>query len=174
MITVSINAPNLPEVRQKLRKLGQRAFMFNEAMDKIGDEVIAYLGGEVFASQGGVYGEPWAPLSEKYAIYKATGHTTTDRSKWRKTIAKAYPGAGIEIRTGEMKKGFYYESNSKSVMISNEKAEGEDPYLIYQQEGAPERGLPARPIIKVNDAIRIIIQDIISQDIKDKIESVGL
>jgi hypothetical protein len=174
MINVSISSPNIAEVQQRVQKLGERLLMFDMAMESIGDEVVSYLAGQGFASQGGVFGQPWEPLTDKYALYKATGHTIVDRNRWRKNvIAERYPGAGPEIRTGAMQSGYYFNSNSTSVTISNEKAEGDDPYFIFQQEGT-DRGLPARTLIAVNDDIRAIITDIIAQDIKDKINSVGL
>jgi len=82
-----------------------------------------------FDAQGSTLGEPWQRLSPKYAAWKA----------------KRYPGKGILVRTGKMRKSFRDSVTSVSATLTNP-----TPYFRYHQSNASRGTLPRRVMMKID------------------------
>lgn len=147
MLRVNIHLSGDKELQTKLKKLGPRLMMFDEAMHEIGKDLTNYYANTGFTSQGGVYGNVWARLKPATTRYKA----------------KHYAGAPPEYRTGALNKGFRYAATSRSVLIDNKM-----PYFAYQSLGT-NRGLPARQMIGINKPVMDMIGDAIQRDIEMKL-----
>lgn len=171
MLSVKVRISGDKEAIEGLKKLGQSLVMFKEAMGSIGKELKDFYGNQVMDSEGSIIDEKWPELSDRYALYKATGHTTLDPARMRNTSGKSiYPGVGILVRTGEMKKSFGYEAQEKSVTIYNDS----DHFAFHNSDEARTSNLPQRKVFKVTDDVRDIISHIIDEDIKKKITKAGL
>ncbi len=138
-ITVKITGADLTV--QKLTRLRAALNNMPIAMKNIGQELSEYYRDEVFASEGGVYGEPWQALSKRYAAQKT----------------REYPEATILIRTGDMQGGFRYTATGNTVFIDNSQ-----DYWAKHQLGI---GVPQRKIIGVNSRVRKIIRRNINKEI---------
>lgn len=158
------------EIISKLRKLKQSIFTFERAMKTIGEELTSYFSNQVFASQGGILGERWPALSEKYRIYKATGHTTLNLARQKATTnVNTYPGRGILVKTGEMKNSFVFEADNKSVFITNT-----SDHFPFHQSNESRSKLPRRVMMKTTPEIRQVVTQIVDDEIKNKIRAAGL
>ena len=146
---VSIQITGVEKVYQKLNRLGQGLYNFNEAMRLIGQDLVSYYANEGFGSQGGVFDHVWPRLSSKYSVYKA----------------KKWPGRGILEASGAMRHGFIYSANSTSVAVDNQV-----DYFKYHQSTAPRTKMPWRPSMGVNDQVKERIKTIIEADIRLKID----
>jgi phage gpG-like protein len=150
---ISIKVSGDKQVLAKLEKLGDKLTRFGPEMDKIGDSLETYYAGQVFASQGGILGTPWARLSKGYAEEKA----------------KQYPGRGPLVKTGKMIGGFRHKSNDQSVTVSNRM-----PYFVYHQSSAPRHKIPYRPMMGVNRDVKSIIAQMIEVGVRKRIDEVQL
>lgn len=160
-MNVTVTITGTQEQLDKLKKLDTGLTDFSSAFNRIGDRVTKYFAGEAYASQGGVFNAVWAPLSPAYAQRKAIGNTK------RPPIGKgAYPGRGILEASGEMRKSFKYESATGGVSITNTA-----PQAIYHQSTEPRTKMPYRPIMLINDGVRDIVREELTDDIARKIEN---
>lgn len=120
------------------------------SMAAIGLYLRNFYSGEVFASRGGVIGEPWQPLNDRYAAYKAR--------KW--------PGRIPLIRTGLMNNSFTSQTGTDFARISNT-AE----YFKYQQQGTSR--IPARVMLKLDETRQQEVIRIIDAEITATIRGAG-
>lgn len=123
---------------------------FSKPLKEIGDELVSYYGGQVFASQGGVYGTPWAQLSPSTQAYKAKHYV-------------AYAAIPL-IATGKMRNSFRSTPSARQLVIDNTA-----PYFDYHQSNAPRTRLPRRQMLGVNDDVKSIIKQIITRDLNGKL-----
>lgn len=135
---------------KKLEELGTDFLKFDEAMKKIGEELIVYYGGQAFKSQGGVFGTPWAPLAPSTQAYKLKHYTQ-------------YAAVPL-MRTGTMAKSFGYIATSKQVEIVNTA-----DYFEYHQSSEPRHKIPRRVMFGINDDVKNIIGKVIKADINTKL-----
>lgn len=96
-------------------------------MKDIGTYLTGFFSGQVFASRGGVIGEPWRPLNPNYAVYKA----------------RQYPGRPPLVRTGLMQRSFKAQTGPLSVRLYNTAK-----YFDAHQGG---HGVPQRVMMKVDN-----------------------
>lgn len=111
-----------------------------DTMADIGTTLGKYYSGQAFASQGGVYEKPWAPLAAA---------TVAEKSK-------NWPGRPPLVRTGDLQNGFHFDATPFSVTVSN-KVEvtgknGTYNLLSIHQHGT-HRGIPPRLIMALNDTL---------------------
>ena len=123
---------------------------FSKPLKEIGDELVSYYSGQVFASQGGVLGDPWARLAPATMLYKSKHYT-------------AYAAIPL-IATGTMKNSFQPTVTSRQLTIGNTA-----PYFMYHQSSAPRTKLPRRQMLGVNDDVKQIIKQIITRDLNSKL-----
>lgn len=167
MLQIAITISGDKQTIEKLQKTGQGLANMGLAMNSIGKRLSSFYGNEVFASEGSAIDERWKPLSPKYKMYKATGHTTMNSK--RKSSMRTYPGAGILVKTGSMKNSFKYDATKNSTTIRNTA-----PYFKYHQSTEARSKLPRRPMMGVNDNVRNIVYDIVDTYVKDQILKAGL
>lgn len=146
--TVTITVTGLEDVQRKLKNLSQATSDLSPVMGDVGQYLSRFFSSEVFASRGGVIGEPWAPLSARYAALKA----------------KQYPGRPPLVRTGVMQRSFKYDKGAHFARIYNN-----SPVFDYHQSNSPRSKMPERVMMKVDDAREREIGRLIEKFINDKI-----
>ncbi|MDQ0825421.1 phage gpG-like protein [Arthrobacter sp. B2I5] len=135
----------------RLRSTARGVKDLSESMSTIGLYLSHLYAGEVFASRGGVIGEPWARLSPDYAAEKAR--------KW--------PGRPPLMRTGKMQSNFRFESDANSARMYNP-----TPYFKYHQSSDPRSSnLPRRVMMKIDDMRRREVLRIIQAEINRKVNA---
>lgn len=149
-LQIQISISGLDEEVAKLKTLGDKLLVYDEAMVEIGEALKNYYSGPVFASQGGVLGVQWPTLAASTMLYKA--------KKYRQ-----YTTVPL-IATGAMKGSFKADATSNSVIVSNTA-----PYFPYHQSSAPRRKIPYRPMMAINAPLKSTIKAIIQKDIAAKI-----
>lgn len=140
MADVTITITGGAETAAKMQKLGQSVLDLGEPMAHIGRYLAGFFSGQVFASRGRVIGEPWAPLDDRYAAYKA----------------RKFAGRQPLVRTGRMQKSFRFQRGPRFVRLYNP-----TPYFGYNQEGTSH--LPARVMMKVDQQRELEIGRIIGE-----------
>lgn len=148
-MNISIQITGVEEIEGKLARLGNSLYKMDSAMRQIGEYMAKYFGNEAFASQGQVFNSTWPRLNAKYSVWKA----------------KNFPGRPPLVRTGETQRSFGFEAGSSSVKIYN--TADQFPFL---QLGTSK--MPARPTMGFSNANRLMIKQIITEDIKKKLASV--
>lgn len=148
-MNIQIQITGVSEINEKLNRLGMGLYKMDNAMRQIGQYLAMYYANEAFASQGQVFGSSWPRLSQKYSVWKA----------------KHFPGRGMEELTGEMRASFGFEAGSSSVRIYNT-----SDHFAYNQLGTSR--MPARPMMGFSAANKMMIKNIITEDIKKKLASV--
>lgn len=143
MADVVISISGLGETRERLLKLGRSVSDLRPVMGDIGQYLAKFFSSEVFASRGGVIGEPWAPLSARYAAYKA----------------RRYAGRQPLVRTGTMQRSFKYTHGAQFARVTNGAS-----YFDYHQLGT--RRMPQRMMMKVDDTREREITRMIEQYVK--------
>lgn len=136
------------ELRRRLNRVVAQVGNLTDPMKDIGKYMTDFFAGEVFASQGRVIGEPWAPLSDSYARWKA----------------KRFPGRPPLIQRGTMQKAFKSRPGRMSVLLYND-----DEKFPTHQEGTLR--VPARVMMKVDEKRRQRARDILADHIERAITS---
>jgi phage gpG-like protein len=131
------------KVIKKLKKLSE--LNFEPEFNKIGEYLKQYYSGEVFLSQGGVFGKRWQPIADGTRKYKT----------------KHYTGKGILERTGNMRKSFTFTATKDSVMVTNTAT-----YFKYHQSSEPRTKLPRRVMIGYNSAIKNQVRSLLNDGVK--------
>lgn len=138
MAQVVINVTGDREVIARLEKLGGGVLNLTKPFSDIGRYLTGFFSGEVFASRGGVIGEPWQPLDPLYAVGKA----------------QEFPGRPPLIQRGTMNRSFKSNAGRASVLLYNS-----DPKFDWHQAGT--RRLPPRVMMKVDQTRTDRVVDII-------------
>lgn len=148
MTEIRVTVQGASEASRKLRKFGLSILDLSSSMDETGSYLAGFFSGEVFASRGGVIGQPWARLNEKYAVQKA----------------KQWPGRPPLFRTGLMNRSFKHDAGRLSVEVFNA-----DPKFRFHQEGT--KHIPARVMMDVDYRREVMIGRFIAKDIEKKMRS---
>jgi phage gpG-like protein len=154
MLNVDIHITGTADVIAKFKRLNLSLTDFKPIMEKVGSEVSKYYRGQVFASQGGVFGVKWPTTLAATTKYKL----------------KHYPQYATTplIRTGDMQNSFRFDADNNSVTISNP-----TPYFKYHQSSAARKSnLPRRQMMGINNPVKSIVRQIIDADIKAKLRSI--
>jgi hypothetical protein len=138
-INVGINISGEASAIKKLEHLGATWGEWKEALDETGKGLKSYFGGRVFASQGGVFGTPWASLSPSTQAYKSLHY-------------RQYAAVPL-MATGTMKESFKYSATGTHLEITNEA-----DYFKYHQSTAERSKLPRRPMFAINTDVKNIIK----------------
>jgi len=137
------------ELSARLEKLVRGITNLRAPMKEVGEYLTDFFAGEVFASRGGVFGEPWPALSTNYAAKKAI----------------EFPGRIPLVRTGLMNRSFKSRPDTLSVEVYNPV-----PYFDYHQSQEDRTRLPRRAMMKVDakrgDTIVEIIADSIDREVE--------
>ncbi|MFI2837543.1 phage virion morphogenesis protein [Mycolicibacterium sp. PDY-3] len=149
-LELELDVKGAKEVTAMLRNVGADVSDLKGAMADVGDHARKYFGGQVFASRGGVLGQPWRRLSPNYAAQKA----------------KRYPGRPVLVRSGLMQRSFRSTPSAMSVTISNDA-----PWFKYHQSSAARRRrIPRRVMIGVYNGMQDDVTKIIASALAKKIK----
>lgn len=155
MITVKVTVTGRDNAINQLNRLKDIVKDMHSIYKDVGDWWIKFLQGEVFASEGGVYGKRWANLDERYAFYKAT--------KWG--------SVGILIASGHLRQGWNQYVTSDYLIVKNEATNNRgDYYGAYHQNGTTR--MPARPILLVDSGRAATIRDLIVSSLNRQIRGI--
>jgi len=125
---ITITISGLDKTERTLRGAKRAVENLQPAMSEVGTYLARFFSSQVFASRGGIIGEPWQSLSARYAAYKA----------------KRYPGRPPLVRTGLMQRSFISNSGASFARVSNSA-----PYFDYHQLGGSK--VPERVMMKVDE-----------------------
>ncbi len=149
-LSVNITVSGGADFIQKLKALGPKLTNFSKPLKEIGTELKKYYSGQVFESQGGVYGTPWAQLSPSTQKYKAIHYVQ-------------YSAVPL-IATDTMRNSFRATVSPRRLVIDNTA-----PYFPYHQSSDARTKLPRRQMIGISDDVKQIIKQIITKDINSKL-----
>lgn len=152
-LELDMEVKGVKEATKMLTAVGLDVRDLKGAMTDVGDHAKKYFGGQVFASRGGVLGQPWPRLSPAYAAQKA----------------KRYPGRLVLVRTGLMQRSSKSTPSNMSVTIYNDA-----PWFKYHQSSAARTKIPRRVMIGVYNGMQSDVTTIIARSLAAKIKrSVG-
>jgi phage gpG-like protein len=117
------------QLSRKLLLMASRVKDWTPAFEQTAYELKNLFSQDVFATEGAVINEHWAPLSKAYAYQKA----------------KKYPGKGILEATGKMRNGFMTLWRPDMAAVWNEVE-----YFKYHQSNKPRTKLPRRVMMKLD------------------------
>lgn len=148
-LELSLEVKGVEQVTRMLTNIGADVQDLKGAMTEVGEHAKKYFGGQVFASRGGVLGQPWPRLSPGYASQKA----------------KRYPGRPVLVRSGLMQRSFTSKPSAMSVTIGNDA-----PWFKYHQSSAARKKIPRRVMIGVYNGMQSDVTKIIAAALSEKIK----
>ena len=144
---MQIKIEGLPQLQTRLQRVVDSMGSLQPTFRKVGEVMTKFYSTQPFLSQGGVYGEHWAPLSAKYEVKKE----------------RAYPGRGILVASGKMMDSFKAEATNHSVTITNT-----SELFAYHQMGTSK--MPQRVSMMLDEQRRQLAMKTISADLKIRIK----
>lgn len=152
MISFTVNATGSAELIEKLKQAEKGVSVFKEEFEEAGKFLTNFETQYVFETEGQVFGEPWQPISEKYAQQKR----------------KKYPNRGTLERTGDMRRNFVFTIlNTNEALFHNKY---DDDYLKYHNSNLPRKTkLPRRVLYKLDDERKRSIVEIFAKGVKVKL-----
>jgi len=114
---------------------------FSKELDEVGKYLVRFHRDEIFDTEGQIIGQKWQPLKSVYEYKKR----------------QLYPGAGILVRTGNLRRGFIYDVNKNRMVFRNKVVS----YGPTHQFGDPRRNIPQRMFFLIDKQRREKIVDII-------------
>lgn len=138
-LSVVVGVSGDAQFMRKLETLGKTWFEWKEALNDTGEHLRAYFSGQVFSSQGGVLGTPWAELSASTQAQKAKHYQQYD------TVPL--------IRTGKMQDSFAYHATATKLEITNTA-----DYFKYHQSSEARHKIPRRRMFGINNDVKEIIR----------------
>lgn len=117
-------------------------------LQAVGDYLVGFYRDPVFETEGGIFAARWTQLSQPYQAHKAT--------KW--------PGRGILEASGTLRKSYETRVFPQLLQLINP-----TEYAVLHQFGTSR--LPARVLIKVDDARRKEIVDIFKKGALIKLQN---
>lgn len=140
------------QISRNLTTLDSNLKNWSKEFKETGQYLQNFFSNEVFSSRGSVFGEPWKPLSARYAAWKA----------------QHYPGRGILERTGEMRKSFVSDYGALYTRVTNKKR-----YFIYHQSNQARARLPRRIMMKLAERQKQTVIQIFRQGLQGQINRSG-
>lgn len=146
-VQFEVELQGVEQLQSKLERAGQKLSDMYGFFTDIGRFLTGFYGSIPFVTQGSIYGDPWAPLSDDYAERKA----------------QTYPGRNLLIATGEMSRGFQADPDSFSVRLYNEVA-----WFQYHQTGTSK--MPQRLVMAIEERQQKHINEALTKYVKDSID----
>lgn len=137
------------ELSRRLEKISNDSQNWQNTFEKVGLRLANFFGGEVFRTEGAVFGEPWEALSD---------------STVRQKLKKGYTPKPL-VASGTMQKSFNYNAAPMSVEVFNPV-----DYFKYHQSNKPRKKLPRRIMMKLDEMRKQIIVKEFHKDYRKKIE----
>lgn len=135
------------DVQAGLRRLIEAAVDVTPALEAIGEHLLVSHE-SYFEDEQSPDGEPWAPLSPRYAARKARSH----------------PEAGLLVRDDLLRGLLRYQVDDDELQFGTDRV-----YGAVHQFGWEERNIPARPYLGIADDDRDPILDILRDHLEDAI-----
>ncbi|MBS4040413.1 MAG: phage virion morphogenesis protein [Flavobacteriales bacterium] len=135
---------------KRLRGIDLHLRNLKPTMQKIAKELVSYVEGEVFESQGGVLGRVWPAVKPD--------------TMRRKSRLRVVSGTQTLVASGKMRSNFKSDVGNKSLRIFNPTA-----YFKYHNSTEPRSKMPYRPMLLVNDVMERKVYAIVKRDIELKI-----
>ncbi|WP_440220925.1 phage virion morphogenesis protein [Dietzia sp. MNB45] len=132
-LSITMELENEVLVRRMLGALGLAMSDLKSGMEDVGSDAVKFFSGPVFASRGQAIDATWPRLSTSYAATKA----------------KRFPGRGVLVASGTMRKSFDSEADSMSVTISNT-----DPKFKYHQSSRARKRIPRRQMLGMSPSLQ--------------------
>ncbi|MCT2077509.1 phage virion morphogenesis protein [Dietzia cinnamea] len=132
-LSISMSLSNAVRVQKMLGELGLSLSDLKSGMEDVGTDAVKFFSNSVFASRGGAIGVTWPRLSTSYADAKA----------------KKFPGRGVLVASGTMRKSFDSEASQMSVTISNR-----DPKFKYHQSSRARKRIPRRQMLGMSPQLQ--------------------
>lgn len=142
------------ELAAKLAKLSNTIFDLRDVMRSAGEYLAEFFQGEVFASQGGVYGRRWPDLAQG----------TLDQKARSKDLGAGVSPRSILQYTGQMRRSFKLMSTHTYCEISNTAS-----YFPFAQLGTSR--MPQRQIIAIDKPRKEAITKMIGDNLSQKIDN---
>lgn len=144
-MTVRFEVKGIKKVQALLDELKRAALSPRNAYDIVGQRMIA-MQKRHFIGEKGPDAKPWEPLQPKTIARRRGGRVATTP---RRRLGVAGIGRGIKILrdTGAMAGSIVYSVDESGVEVGVPKT---IPYGATQQFGDPDRNIPARPFIYIN------------------------
>lgn len=149
MIEIQITIAGDKETVKKLEKFEGALSDWQSELQSIGGLLQTFYSTAVYETEGGAFGAPWAQLSQPYEAWKRT----------------AYPGRGILVRSGDMKRGYKYTAGRSEMKLWNPV-----DYAKFHQYGTSR--MPQRLLLKLDDQRKNEIIKVIKKGVVDKIRQV--
>jgi len=146
MLSLTIELEGTPETFRTLRQLGINLSDFSRELKDTGTYMRNFIQTNVFATEGQIIGEPWAPLNPAYQAWKQVH----------------FPGRGTLERSGTMRGNFRFNYTGDYMRLWNP-----TPYFLKHQLGR-ER-MPRRVMMKIDEARRQAIIHIFERSMRDKV-----
>lgn len=153
---ITITVRGNKEFIRKMQRSGKNMDNHRTAFKKIGKALKSYYANEAFASEGGVFGAPWPPLKSR-----------TVRSRTAQvggSLAAGVGAAQMLVRSGRMKRSFFYKAEKDSVVITNSA-----DYFKYHQSEKPRRKIPRRQMIGINNKVKRLVRQELRDSVRRKI-----
>lgn len=133
------------DIQNKLNKMSSAVADMRTPLQTAGKYLVEFYQNEVFLSQGGVYGTPWASLKDNTLVQKARSSKL---------------GAGVSPRsilqfTGNLRRSFQLQTTPTYLRINNTA-----DYFKYLQDGTGR--MPARRIMMLDNSRKKAITQIIT------------
>jgi hypothetical protein len=157
MTQVVIQIRGQKETIDRLKRVGAGISDFSDAFHTTGKRLTQFYSTVPFATEGGVFGRPWARLAPSTSLRKA-GLGKSGGS---------YDGRGILDATGNMKRSFGFSSGRAFARIYNNTS-----YFKYHQSSAPRHKLPRRVMMMMDRERENMVRDIIKAELHKKLGSI--
>lgn len=151
MSTINVSVEGDKELVAKLNKFASGQMDLSKSMGAMSLYLTGFFSGEVFASQGAVYGKKWKALSPAYA-------------KWK---AEKFPGRTILIRKTDMIRSFRSKVAPLQAEIFNT-----DPKFERHQLG--KGNLPQRVMMQIDQQREVRIVKYVVSDMTTQLDEAGL
>lgn len=153
--TLTIRIDGIEELQDKLAKLGRLLTDMRKTFKSVGEYLINFYEDDVFLSQGGVYGTPWADLSPD---------TIAAKDRHRNDLGSGISARAILQYSGQMRHSWKLQSAPMYALIRNT-----SDHYAFHQEGTSR--MPQREIAKIDHQRKSAIERIVTDDISERIQS---
>lgn len=150
-MNISITVSGTKELISKYHKFKDALEDWTGELTDITSMMKTYYSQAVFATEGGVYGNPWPAVKPGYEYYK-------------RTHAMQF---GILQFSGTMQGNFESKATRNEAEVWNS-----TPYFKYHQSKKPRKVLPRRAMIEINAFQKDKIRGIFKQGMNDKIRRI--
>jgi len=148
MLNVRVEVRGDKRILAQLKSVMSAFKDWKPELQAVGDYLVSFYRDPVFETEGGIFAARWAALSQPYQAHKTTN----------------WPGRGILEASGTLRKSYETRVFSQLLQLINP-----TEYAVLHQWGTSR--MPARVLIKVDDARRAQIIDIFKKGALIKLQN---